>query len=225
MIVLIGCEESQTTCKAFRALGHEAYSCDLQDCSGGHPEWHLKMDVFEAIALIKPKLFIGHPPCTFLSNAAAWCFNIEKLGNKALDRWVNRIEAARFFMRMWEQDIEYICLENPIGFFNNDLGFRPHQIVQPFQFGDSQIKTTCLWLKNLPQLKHIAQTDLFDTKTHVAKPKPIYHRKSDGKAIHFTEANHGSFDRSKSFPGISNAMAEQWSIYIEERVLNTAIAV
>jgi len=212
--VLIGCEESQTVTIAFRELGLEAYSCDLQPCSGGYPEWHLQMDVFEAIELIKPKLFIGHPPCTFLSNAAAWCFNIEKLGDKALDRWENRIEAARFFLKMWHQDIEFICLENPIGFFNNDLGFRPHQIIQPFFFGDSQIKTTCLWLKNLPLLKHFEATDLFNDKSHVDKPEAIYNRKSDGKAIHFTEANHGSFSRSKSFPGIAKAMATQWTEYL-----------
>lgn len=215
--ILIGCEESQTTCIEFRKLGYEAYSCDLQECSGGHPEWHLKMDVFEAVELIKPTLFIGHPPCTFLSNAAAWCFNIEKLQDKALDRWIKRIEAAKFFMKMWNLPIEHICLENPIGFFNNDTGFRPHQIIQPFFFGDNQIKTTCLWLKNLPPLQHFETADLFAEQTHIEKPKPLYFRKTDGKAIHFTEANHGSFDRSKSFPCIAKAMAEQWGYSLNNK--------
>lgn len=215
MIVLVGCEESQEICKAFREKGHEAYSCDVQDCSGGHPEWHLKMDIFEAIEYLKsigkkPNLFIAHPPCKYLSNAAVWCFNIGKLGEKALDRWEDRIKSARFFFALWNQDIEKICLENPIGFFNSDMGFRPHQIIQPYFFGDAQIKTTCLWLKNLPSLKHFAVSDLFNDRTHSEKPIPFYYRSRDGKAIHFTEANHGSFDRSKTFSGIAKAMADQW---------------
>ena len=213
--VLIGCEESQTTCMAFRNLGFNAFSCDIQDCSGGFPEYHIKEDVFEVMKEIKPTLFIGHPPCTFLSNAAAWCFNIEKLGNKALDRWEKRIESARFFMKMWDaKDIPFIALENPIGFLNNDTGFRPTQIVQPFYFGDAHMKTTCLWLKNLPKLVHNPVNDLFSKKTHSKKPEPIYLRKTDGKAIHFSEAKHGSFERSKSFSGISNAMAQQWGDYL-----------
>lgn len=210
MIVLFGCEESQTGTIAFRNKGYEAYSCDIQPCSGGHPEWHLQMDVFEAISAVKPKIFIGHPPCTYLSNAGAGHFNIEKLGNKALDRWDKRIEAAKFFINLWNQEIEYICLENPIGFFNNDLGFRPTQIIQPYYFGDNQLKTTCLWLKNLPKLQHFPIDDLFSIQTHIKQPAPIYVSKNRLKCYHFTEANKGSCARNKTFPAIAEAMATQW---------------
>jgi len=220
--VLVCCEESQTVCKAFRKLGHEAYSNDTLECSGGHPEWHLQMDCFEAIEKIKPVLMIGHPPCTFLSYAGIKWFNIERFGQKAIDRHNKKDEAIEFFLKLWNCNIQHICLENPRGFITAVL--KPTQLINPYYFGDEFSKPTYLWLKNLPKLFHAAHKDLFNnTITHVGKGEFVSHVTKQGKikkdakwyyeAVSLPEAERKKV-RSKTFEGIANAMALQWSEYL-----------
>lgn len=216
MKVLIGCEESQAVCIAFRERGFEAYSCDLQDCSGGHPEWHLKMDVFEAIEKVKPKLGIFHPPCTFLSYCGNGYFNLP-------GRAAKRIQSLDFFCRIWTADIEHICIENPLGIADHVIT-KHHQRIEPYYFGDRHLKRTCLWLKNLPVLKYNMSENLFkEPVTATEYPEPIYIDKS-GKRRFFTDATGGyhgegnsTLKRSKTFPGIANAMATQWGAYLKEK--------
>ena len=173
--VLIACEESQTVCKAFRKLGFNAFSCDILPCSGGHPEWHLHCDV---LGVIRDKrgiletgdefvlngewdLMIAHPPCTYLSvSGARWYYHPD---DKDLPieqrrphpnfptRAQDRKEAIEFFLALANADIQHIAIENPVGIMSK-LFHKPNQIVQPYWFGDEATKTTCLWLKNLPQL-------------------------------------------------------------------------
>lgn len=210
MRVLIGCEESQAVCKAFRELGHEAYSNDLQECSGGHPEWHIQASVLEIIK-IRWDLAIFHPPCTFLSHAGNGYFNVERYGENAVKRQEMRNEAMDFFRILFAAPIPKICIENPVGAMNSIMP--PTQVIEPYYFGDGHKKRTCLWLKGLPPLFHARSADLFSNKTHV-KAEPIYIDKS-GKNRYFTDAISGSRtttqkERSKTFPGIANAMATQW---------------
>lgn len=210
--VLIACEESQAVCIEMRKAGHEAYSCDLQECSGGHPEWHYNQDVMEIINGGGWELMIAHPPCTYLSHAGNGYFNVDKYGEKANERKRLQIEAAEFFMKLYNAPIPKICIENPIGYMNSRLPIS--QIIQPYYFGDPDKKTTCLWLKNLPLLYHNKVVNLFDQEITHVEAKPIYIDKS-GKKRYFTDAIGGSNKdskklRSKTFPGIAKAMAEQW---------------
>lgn len=209
MRVLIACEESQIVCKAFRERGHEAYSCDLQEQSGGHPEWHLLGDALKAIKYYGPwHLMIGHPPCTYLSYAATSSWNNE-------GRLEKRLEALKFFADLWRAPIEKICLENPMGCASPTIA-KYSQIIQPYYFGDTESKRTCLWLKNLPKLKHLKESSMFEQSTH-EKPK-IYgyykNGKNVGKPIYGNNYLKFSEDRGKirsvTFPGIAKAMAEQW---------------
>lgn len=187
MKVLIACEESQTSCKAFRALGHEAYSCDLQKCSGGHPEWHIQDDVTKYIYL-PWDLIIAHPPCTFLAKSGS-C-NMYKNGVVDPVRYEKMMAAREFFM-MFYNLTGRVCIENPVPFALTDLP--PwSQVIQPWRFGDHYTKQTCLWLKNLPPL--------IPRFTDFEIPPPS-----------FTSLHRTSRQRSKSFPSISAAMAEQWS--------------
>ena len=218
MRVLVACEESQEVCKAFRARGHEAYSCDLQDCSGGHPEWHIKADALELLKM-KWDLIIAHPPCTYLSCAGNQCFNVEKYGEKALERQRERERGAEFFMAFVTADCPKIAIENPLGWMNTHYR-KPDQIIDPYMFAESendtenyQKKRTCLWLKGLSPL----------VTNDLPKPQPVrVSTRKDGrkKNVYFTEnhgkigeSKHGGNDakaRSKTFPGIARAMAEQW---------------
>lgn len=210
MKVLIACEESQTVCKAFREKGHEAYSCDIQDCSGGHPEWHIKDDVLKIIN-DNWDMMIAHPPCTYLSHAGNGWFNIDKYGQNAIDRIRKRKEAEIFFIKFYNCNIPKIAIENPRGSMNRII--KPSQVIHPYYFGDMEKKTTCLWLKNLPLLKHIKEDDLFNKKTHTEEPKPNYIDKS-GKKRYFTDSFAKTPERiklrSKTFQGIAKAMADQW---------------
>ncbi len=195
MIALIGCEESQAVTKAFRSLGHEAYSCDLQDCSGGHPEWHLKMDVFEAIKLVNPKIGIFHPPCTFLCVPGAHYLHTQQ------GRWENMEAAKLFFMKLYTSSIPHIAIENPVPHKYARLPAY-HQIIHPWQFGHEVSKRTCLWLKNVPLL----------TPTDIKENKGDRYRRKDGSSSNSKwYASSNSKQRSKTFPGIAKAMAEQWS--------------
>lgn len=202
MKILIACEESQVICKAFRDKGHKAYSCDIQDCSGGFPKWHIKGDVLKYIN-DGWDMMIGHPPCTYLSYAAMHVWNNP-------GRLEKRLEALDFFSKLWLAPIEKICLENPRGCASPTIA-KYSQEIQPFQFGDNHIKTTWLWLKNLPMLKYYKYSNLFnEVVTYVGIPEPLS-IDNTGKKRYFTDSkNRKSIDRSKTFHGIAMAMAEQW---------------
>ena len=201
MKVLVACEESQAVCIAFRERGHEAYSCDLQECSGGHSEWHLKYDIFDVLGWIKVKefdLMIAFPPCTDLAvSGAAWFERKRKDGSQQ--------KSIDFFMALANCHIEKIAIENPIGIMSS-IYRKPDQIIQPWQFGDPVPKKTCLWLKGLPPLlpTQIVQPEYViynSSKTKSGKSKySVFGRLGKG---------HGK-ERSKTFPGIARAMAEQW---------------
>ena len=204
MKVLVACEESQEVCKAFRELGHEAYSCDIQECSGGHPEWHLKQDV---IPLLNQEwdLIIAHPPCTFLTVTGNRWFNVERYGDKAIQRQKDREEAVEFFMQFVNAKCEKIAIENPIGYMSTAYK-KPTQIIHPYMFGDPARKATCLWLKGLPKL----------TPTNIVDPVIIHYQNGKGtdNPWHMETMKlppkERSKARSKTFPGIAKAMAEQW---------------
>lgn len=151
MKVLVACEESQAVTKELRALGVEAYSCDILDTSGEHPEWHLKQDV---IPLLKEKwdMIIAFPPCTYLTVTGNRWFNVERYGEKALKRLDDRKTAIEFVKTIWNANSKHIAIENPVGILSTEFR-KPSQIIEPYYFGDPFEKRTCLWLKNLPKLK------------------------------------------------------------------------
>jgi len=205
MKVLVACEESQVVCIAFRNKGHEAYSCDIQDCSGGHPEWHIKDNAIKIAYSGKWDLMIGHPPCTYLSYAATSVWN--KPGRLEL-----RLDALNFFAKLWLAPIEKICLENPAGCASPAIA-KYSQMIQPYYFGDAESKRTWLWLKNLPELlpTQIVSPKIYAYyKTGKKKGKPIY-----GNDYLKPSDDRGKI-RSKTFPGIAEAMAEQWNFSINQ---------
>jgi len=189
MRVLIACEESQEVCKAFRAKGHEAYSCDILPCSGGHPEWHLQGDVFEYIDLNPWNKFCGwdlmiaHPPCTHLAVSGARWFKDKKKEQK---------EALEFVRSLLNAPIPLIALENPVSVISTHVR-KPDQTIQPWMFGHGETKKTCLWLKGLPLLKPTKIVDGREARVHRMAPGP------DRAKM-----------RSKTYSGIAEAMAEQW---------------
>ena len=204
MKVLVACEESQAVCKAFREKGHEAYSCDIVPCSGGHPEWHLQQDV---LPLLKEKwdMIIAFPPCTYLTVTGNRWFNIDRYGEKTIRRYKDRKEAIDFFMAFANSDCERIAIENPVGIMSSEWR-KPNQIINPWQFGDAFEKKTCLWLKCLPELTptnivEIPPRKKFDS----GKSMPSWY----AEAWHLPKEERAKL-RSKTFPGIAQAMAEQW---------------
>ena len=192
MKVLVACEESQTVCKAFRALGHEAYSCDIQPCSGGHPEWHLQVDALEMLKM-RWDLIIAHPPCTDLAvSGAAYFREKQKDGRQQ--------KAVEFFMRFVNADCGKIAVENPVCIMSTRYR-KPDQIIQPYMFGHPEKKKTCLWLKGLPPL-----TPTNDVREYM-KTLP----KNKQERLHYLPPSPERAKlRSKTFPGIAAAMAEQW---------------
>lgn len=237
MKVLVACEESQAVCKAFRELGHEAYSCDIQECSGGHPEWHIQQDAL-TILNPEPKMFnpnergisfftddgewhfiegkwdliIAHPPCTYLTVAANKLYSVEKYGEKAVKRLEDREKAIEFFMAFVNADCERKAIENPIGVISTRYR-KPDQIIQPYQFGHPVRKSTCLWLYGLPTLKH---TDVVEFESIHSKGKSGGYsgaswvvRDENGKILSYKDPRVAKA-RSKTYPGIAKAMAEQW---------------
>ncbi|MCD6579538.1 hypothetical protein J7L48_08670 [bacterium] len=201
--VLIACEESQRVTIEMRKLGIEAYSCDILPCSGGHPEWHLQQDV---IPLLKEKwdMIIAFPPCTYLTVTGNRWFNIEKYGNKAIKRYKEREKAIEFFMQFVNTDCPKVAIENPVGIMSTKWR-KPDQIIQPWMFGDPQSKKTCLWLKNLPKLK---PTKIVEPKFYIlknGKREPVWHMDS----LKLPSSERAKL-RSKTFPGIARAMAQQW---------------
>ena len=205
MKVLVACEESQEVCKAFRGLGHEAYSCDIQEPSGGHPEWHILGDALKAVEarevatmdgtmheVGKWDLLIAHPPCTYLAVSGNRWFNVERYGDAALNRLANRHEAVIFFMEFAISDIQKIAIENPVGYMSTAWR-KPDQIIQPWQFGHGETKSTCLWLKGLPKL--------IPTKIVEGREQRVWKMPPSADRAKL---------RSKTYPGIARAMAEQW---------------
>lgn len=210
MRILVACEESQTITKELRALGHEAYSCDILPCSGGHPEWHLQQDVFEVIEQ-GWDMMIAHPPCTYLAvSGARWLYN--KDGSKNEDRWRDQAEALDFVQRLMDAPIEKIAIENPISVISSHIR-KPDQIVHPWMFGDKASKSTCFWLKNLPPL---TPTDVVDkgefiefiSKKGVKKRQPKWYFDALKEAK--TPAERRTL-RSKTFKGMARAIANQWT--------------
>lgn len=219
MNCLVACEESQAITIELRKLGHYAFSCDIQDCSGGHPEWHIKGDCLEVInghtsfsdstgRLHKITdsfdLVICHPPCTYLSFAGNKYFDISKYGEKALLRKKLRSDAFHFAMRLYHSNAKHLCMENPKGYIST-FWRSPDQTINPFLFGDPFYKVTCLWLRDLPLLVPDYQ---------VPPPEPNYIRQN-GKRVFWVESVCGSSCRakirSKTFPGVARAMAYQFT--------------
>jgi hypothetical protein len=211
--VLIACEESQAVTIAFRRLGFEAFSCDILPSTGGHPDWHYQQDVFEVINK-GWDLMIAHPPCTYLSvSGAKHLYN--KDGSPNEERYNNQREALLFVKQLMDANINHIAIENPISVISTKL-CKPDQIVQPYWFGDSASKSTCLWLKNLPKLKPTDMVDKGQFKEWIGKngkikKQPMWYYEALTKAK-TTEERRGL--RSKTFQGIADAMANQWGNYI-----------
>jgi len=199
MRILVACEESQAVTKEFRLLGHEAYSCDILDCSGGHPEWHLKKDLSEVIK-DKWDMIIAFPPCTYLTVTGNAWFNIEKYGDKAIQRHKDRDEAVKFFMNIANANCDKIAIENPIGIMSK-IYRKPDQIIQPYYFGDSFQKSTCLWLKNLNKLQ----------STNIVDKGEFITFKSGKKMSKWYSESKKNDARSITFPGIAKAMADQFT--------------
>jgi len=224
--VLVACEESQAITKEFRKQGIEAYSCDLQDCSGGHPEWHIKGDcllllngdnyTFRTIDgqehfVPHWNLIMSHPTCTYLTTSGNRWFNVDKYGDKAIERQNKRAEAIEFFMKFTKCDADHISIENPIGIMSSEYR-KPDQIIQPWMWGDKDVKTTCLWNKNLPKLE----------PEYTEKPEDIEYKEwvdKDGKKKRQSMASYSAIGRasddrqrvrSKTYPGIARAIATQW---------------
>lgn len=192
MRVLIACEESQIVCKAFRAKGHEAYSCDIQECSGGHPEWHIQGDAIAEAYSGKYDMMIGHPPCTYLSNSGVRWLMIQKGKVTNMERWQDLLWSSRFFKDFLNAPIKKIAIENPIPHKYAALP-KYNQIIQPWQFGHGETKATCLWLKGLPLLTPTNIVNGREQRIWKMAPGPERQKL-----------------RSKTFPGIAEAFADQW---------------
>lgn len=217
MRILVGCEESQEVCKAFRSRGHEAYSCDIEDCSGGHPEWHVIGDVSPLINgnctfcttdgaehSIRGgwDMIIAFPPCTYMTNASAVRMRVKGVIQE--DRYRKAMEAKAFFMQFYNADCPRIAIENPTPL--RIIGLPAYsQVIQPYMFGHPYSKRTCLWLKGLPPL---IPTDL------VAEYEPFVNggcKDAHGNYRRFQGRNERDpKTRSKTFSGVARAMAEQW---------------
>jgi len=217
MRVLIACEESQSVCKAFRSLGHEAFSCDIMECSGGHPEWHIQGDAIEVAYGQDWDLMIAHPPCTYLAvSGARWMYHPDdkdlpfedrRPHPKHPNRRQQQADAMEFVMKLSNAPIPRIAIENPVSVISSKWR-KPDQIIQPWEYGHEATKSTCLWLKGLPLLQ---PTDIVSKGERVTfksgKSHPAWYAEAFYKARTREER---SKLRSKTFPGIANAMANQW---------------
>ena len=220
MKILVACEESQAVTTELRKLGHEAYSCDIIECSGGHPEWHIRWD---ALALIngncsfmtedhelhhidgKWDMLIAHPPCTYMSNAGA-CRMFPRKGQIDPERFAKAMEAKEFFMAFYNAYCERICIENPVPLTVVGLPEKS-QVIQPYEYGHPYTKKTYLWLKGLPHLK----------PTKIVKPIGPYvcgnaeiWKKQARKGVVYGKEKSATH-RSKTFEGWARAIAEQWA--------------
>ena len=192
MKILVGGEESQAITKELRKLGHEAFSCDVQECSGGYPEWHLQIDVFKAIGLQKWDMIILHPPCTKIAVSGNRWYGSEK------PRYQERIDAVKWTQKLWDYATsvcDRVGLENPVGVLNKMGKFPKPQYIQPWQFGHGETKKTGFWLHGLPPLE---PTEIVEGREQrIWKMPPSEDR---GKL------------RSKTYSGIAKAIAKQWTI-------------
>jgi len=199
-LILVCCEESQAVTIAFRKAGHEAYSNDIQDCSGGHPEWHIKGDALKVMRSRKWDVIIAHPPCTYLTiSANKWYKDQPARLSGALvgqARREAREDAIWFFMQFVNADCEHIAIENPVCVMSSRYR-KPNQTIQPWMFGHGETKATCLWLKGLPNLKPTDIVEGREQKSHKLSPS-----KDRAKL------------RSKTYEGIADAMAKQWGDYL-----------
>ena len=184
MQVLVACEESQSVTIEFRKLGHEAYSCDVLPCSGGHPEWHLQQDVTQLLDS-RWDMVIAFPPCTHLAVSGARWFAQKRVDGR-------QQEAIDFFMQFAYLDCPKVAIENPVAIISK-IWRKPDQIIQPWQFGHGETKATCLWLKGLPLL----------TATDIVAGR-------EGRVWRLPPSPDRARLRSRTFPGIAKAMAEQW---------------
>lgn len=232
MNVLIACEESQEVCKAFRAKGHEAYSCDIQEPSGGHPEWHILGDALSVLTggtitttdgtrqeIGKWDLLIAHPPCTHLAVSGASHFEKKRADGR-------QREAIEFFCQFLTADCERVAIENPIGIISGGDYIKTHfpdlaekyglpvpytQTVQPYEYGHRARKKTCLWLKGLPKLHptNVVDQGEIDGNGYSVGASANYAVDENGKIIPWNDPRTAKA-RSKTFPGIAAAMADQW---------------
>ena len=237
MKILVACEESQAVTIELRKLGHEAYSCDIIECSGGHLEWHIQQDV---LTILNPEplpfnpdksgisfftddgewhyiegkwdMILAFPPCTYLTIAGNRYFNVERYGEKALERIEKQKAGAEFFMKFVNADCDKIAIENPVGKMST-LYRKPDQIINPFNFGHPVAKKTCLWLKGLPLLKHTEEVEpeLIHSKGKSGgySGPSWYVTDENGKILSWKDPRTAKV-RSKTYPGIAKAMAEQW---------------
>jgi hypothetical protein len=220
MNVLVACEESQRVAVEFRKRGHNAFSCDILEPSGEHPEWHIKDDVvpllngdcvFETMEGIEHEIvgkwdmIIAFPPCTYLTVTGNRWFNVDRYGDKAIKRLANRVNAVQFFLSFANADCRKIAIENPIGHMSTAWR-KPDQIIQPYYFGDAARKATCLWLKGLPTLNstRIVEPEIIEYKNGRGTDNPWHMNTMRLPPEQRAKA------RSKTFPGIAKAMAEQW---------------
>lgn len=206
MKILIACEESQEVCKAFRELGFEAYSCDLQECSGNNPEWHIVADAVKEAYSGKYDAMIAHPPCTYISRAGArWMY--PTAGNLSQERFDKAMEAKDLFMMFKNAPIKHIAIENPTPLKVVELP-KQDQAVQPYEYGHPYSKRTLLWLKNLPLLE---PTEI------VSEYKPYLPSNTGGKkrGQKYQFKNISQKESSKTFSGVAKAMAEQWGSFIK----------
>lgn len=226
MKILVACEESQRVCTAFREKGHEAYSCDLVECSGGHLEWHIMQDVIPLLNgrctfttcdgvdhQINGKwdMIIAFPPCTFLTNTGNRWFDVVRYGRAAQERWLERCKAIVFFLRLAFADCEKIVMENPIGCMSS-LYRKPDQVIHPYYFAQDENdencerKATCLWLKGVKPLKYTIRY----------QPRVVFYKNGHGTDSPWHMNTMGlpkeerAKMRSKTFPGVAKAMADQW---------------
>ena len=225
MKVLVACEESQAVCKAFRESGHEAYSCDIETCSGGHPEWHIQQDVlpllngrcsFKTMDGIehsideKWDLIIAHPPCTYLSNAGArWLYAGGELN---AERYKKGLDGKKFFMAMLNADCTRVAVENPIPSSIYDLP-KYNQVIQPYQFGEPWSKKTCLWLKGLEPLKPTQNLP------KEQRTQGIWKANFGGKQYAWNSSEVAKL-RSRTPVGVAKAMAEQWGYTAYKETIN-----
>lgn len=214
--VLVACEESQIVTMAFRKLGHEAYSCDILPCSGGHSEWHIQDDVLKHLDK-NWDLIIAHPPCTFLTVTGNKWMKPE-FKDRFPTRQIDRKKAIEFFMKLANAPCDHIAIENPVGIMSS-MWRPPDQYVHPYFFGDPQSKKTGLWLKGLPLLKptQIVEPEMYVYKTgpKAGRSDPMWHMES----LKLPPAER-AIARSKTFPGFADAMATQWSDFLIDSLEN-----
>ena len=221
MKILVACECSGRVKMAFRAIGHDAWSCDIKPSEIANDKYHYQEDIFNIIDR-QWNLMIAHPPCTYLTQAGIRWFNETRYGDKARERKRLREEALLFVKKLWDSNIDKICIENPMGYLNNHFK-KPSQIIQPYYFGEEERKRTCLWLKNLPNLRYGQGIQLYlgeinhPNPTNIVKPK-VYAISKSGKKFYgediafykTKDREELSTMRSRTFQGIANAMANQW---------------